>query len=64
MQIFIPQTEKHDGVIVTDSFLFFIIMRLIRRFTKCKNSQKPTISSQDLYWNSPDEEKSHSGFYV
>ncbi|MBQ4424836.1 MAG: hypothetical protein II882_03740 [Lachnospiraceae bacterium] len=31
MQIIIPKTEKHDGLFVTDSFIVFIILTLIKR---------------------------------
>lgn len=66
MIIITPKTDKHDGLFATDSLIAYLILLSIRKWRekKCKNSQKRTTQSQEWYWNSPDEEKHHTWFYV
>lgn len=64
MQIYIPKNDKHGSVFVTDSLLMFLILTIIKRISKCKHSQKPTISSQEYYWNSTEKDEHHYGLYT
>ena len=42
-QIIIPKTEKHDGLFVTDSFIVFIILTLIKRFSDRKRAREQGV---------------------
>ena len=77
MQIIIPKTDKHDGVFVTDSFLFFALFAIISKLVnaifnaiekkkekKCKHLQDGITYSQDLYWKCAEKDERHTGFYT
>ena len=43
MQIIIPKTDKHDGLFITDSFIVFLILTLIKRISDKKRAREQGV---------------------